>query len=92
LKFTSCGTLLRQGISPSADGDQGSAFGNCKLLKKLDKNFLFLFIRFYRQTKRTLYQKASFSYLFFTGNLLCAFFAARSLAFVLAAAFFSAFL
>ena len=26
-------------ISPSADGDQGFAFGNHKLLKKLDQNF-----------------------------------------------------
>ena len=26
-------------ISPSAEGDQGSAFGNRKLLKKLDPNF-----------------------------------------------------
>ena len=26
-------------ISPSADGDQGFAFGNHELLKKLDQNF-----------------------------------------------------
>ena len=25
-------------VSPSAEGDQGSAFGNRKLLKKLDQN------------------------------------------------------
>ena len=27
------------GISPSAEGDQGAAFGNRKLLKKLEQNF-----------------------------------------------------
>ena len=30
------------GISPSADGDQGSAFGNRKPLKRLDLNFIFV--------------------------------------------------
>ena len=28
-----------RGVSPSAEGDQGAAFGNRKLLKKLDQNF-----------------------------------------------------
>ena len=34
------------GVSPSAEGDQGSAFGNRKPLKRLDLNFpISLFVR-----------------------------------------------
>jgi hypothetical protein len=42
LKIHPFGALLRQGISPSAEGDQGSAFGFRKPLKRLDLNFRFL--------------------------------------------------
>ena len=40
LKIHPFGALLRQGISPSAEGDQGSAFGFRKPLKRLDLNFI----------------------------------------------------
>ena len=34
-----CGKRSAENISPSADGDQGSAFGYRNLLKKVDQNF-----------------------------------------------------
>ena len=39
LAYVSWALLNDWGISLSADSDQGSAFGNRKLLKKFDQNF-----------------------------------------------------